>query len=204
MSIGAIGRTTVKKILATSRTLMHLQRTRLTLALLVLAALVMLLGTHQAAAQETPAVEPTAAAEAAPAAPAAAAPAEAAAAPAAPVYDKGDIAWMLVSTLLVLMMAVPGLALFYGGMVRSKNVLSVSMQVFVTFSLLSVLYAIYGYSLAFTGGNEFFGGFGRTFLSGMLDAAGNLAPAATFSKGVYIPEYLYLSLIHISEPTRLL
>src|SRR5678815_3375624 len=193
MSIGAIGRTTVKKILATSRTLMHLQRTRLTLALLVLAALVMLLGTHQAAAQETPAVEPAAAAEAAPAAPAAAAQEAAAAAPAAPTYDKGDISWMLVSTLLVLMMAVPGLALFYGGMVRAKNVLSVSMQVFVTFSVLSVLWALYGYSIAFTGGNAFFGGFGRTFLSGMLDAAGNLVPAATFSKGVYIPEYLFAS-----------
>ena len=76
-------------------------------------------------------------------------------------------------------------------MVRAKNVLSVSMQVFVTFSVLSVLWAIYGYSIAFTGGNAFFGGFDRTFLSGMLDAAGNLAPAATFSKGVYIPEYLY-------------
>ena len=183
----------MKKILATSRTLMHLQGTRLTLALLVLAALVLVLGTHQAVAQETPAAEPTAAAAAAPAAPAAAAPVEAAAAPAAPVYDKGDIAWMLVSTLLVLMMAVPGLALFYGGMVRSKNVLSVSMQVFVTFSVLSVLWALYGYSIAFTGGNDFFGGFSRTFLSGMLDAAGNLVPAATFSKGVYIPEYLFAS-----------
>ena len=192
MSFGAIGRKTVKKILATSRTLMHLQSTRLMLALLVLAALVMLLGTHPAAAQETPAAQTTAAAEA----PAAAEPAAAAteaAAPAAPVYDKGDIAWMLLSTLLVLMMAVPGLALFYGGMVRSKNVLSLSMQVFVTFSLLSVLWAIYGYSIAFTGGNAFFGGFDRTFLSGMLDAAGNLVAAATFSKGVYIPEYLFAS-----------
>src|SRR5262245_20300840 len=185
------GRTTVKKILATSRTLMQLQGTRLTLALLVLAALVLLLGSHQAAAQQTPAVEPTAAAEAAPAAPAAAQEAAAAAAPAAPTYDKGDISWMLVSTLLVLMMAVPGLALFYGGMVRSKNVLSVSMQVFVTFRVLSVLWAIYGYSIAFTGGNAFFGGFDRLFLGGMLDAAGNLTPAATFSKGVYIPEYLF-------------
>ena len=183
----------MKKLLATSRTLMHLQGTRLTLALLVLAALVLLLGSHQAAAQETPTAAPAAAVEAAPAAEAAAAPAEAAAAPAAPVYDKGDIAWMLVSTLLVLMMAVPGLALFYGGMVRAKNVLSVSMQVFVTFSVLSVLWALYGYSIAFTGGNAFFGGFGRTFLSGMLDAAGNLVPAATFSKGVYIPEYLFAS-----------
>jgi ammonium transporter, Amt family len=148
------------------------QSTRLALALLGLAALVLLIGMQTAAAQE-------------------ATQAAAAAAPAAPTYDKGDISWMLVSTLLVLMMAVPGLALFYGGMVRAKNVLSVSMQVFVTFSVLSVLWALYGYSIAFTGGNAVFGGFGRTFLSGMLDAAGNLAPAATFSKGVYIPEYLY-------------
>jgi Amt family ammonium transporter len=144
-------------------------------------------------AQDTPPAEPTAAAEAAPAEAAAAeaAPAEAAAAPAAPSYDKGDISWMMVSTLLVIMMAIPGLALFYGGMVRSKNILSVSMQIFVTFSLLAVLYAIYGYSLAFSGGNAFIGGFDRMFLAGMLDAAGNLTPAATFSKGVYIPEYLY-------------
>jgi Amt family ammonium transporter len=153
-----------------------------------------LLGPDLALAQDAAAPAEATAAEAAPAAeaPAAeAAPAEAAAAPAAPTYDKGDISWMLVSTLLVLMMAVPGLALFYGGMVRAKNILSVSMQIFVTFSLLSVLWAIYGYSIAFTSGNAFFGGFDRLFLSGMLDAAGNLTPAATFTKGVYIPEYLY-------------
>jgi Amt family ammonium transporter len=162
-------------------------------ALLALA----LIGPDLALAQDTAPAAATAAeaapapAEAATAAPAEAAPAEAAAAPAAPSYDKGDISWMLVSTLLVIMMAVPGLALFYGGMVRSKNILSISMQIFVTFSLLSVLWAIYGYSLAFTSGNAFFGGFDRLFLKGMLDAAGNLTPAATFSKGVYIPEYLY-------------
>jgi Amt family ammonium transporter len=152
-----------------------------------------LVGPDLAMAQDAPAAEPAAAeaapAEAAPAAAAEAAPAEAA--PAAPSFDKGDIAWMLVSTLLVIMMAVPGLALFYGGMVRSKNILSVSMQIFVTFSLLSVLYAIYGYSIAFTNGNAFFGGFDRLFLKNMVDAAGNLTAAATFSKGVYIPEYLY-------------
>jgi len=130
-------------------------------------------------------------ADAAPAAAAAAAPAEAAAAPAAPTFDKGDNAWMLTSTLLVIMMAIPGLALFYGGMVRSKNILSVSMQITVVFSLLAVLWAIYGYSLAFTSGNAFIGGFDRLFLKGMLDAAGNMMPAATFSKGVYIPEYLF-------------
>jgi Amt family ammonium transporter len=112
-------------------------------------------------------------------------------APAAPSFDKGDVAWMMTSALLVILMAIPGLALFYGGMVRSKNILSVSMQVFVTFSLLAVLYAIYGYSLAFTNGNAFIGGTDRLFLKGMLDAAGNLTPAGTFSKGVYIPEYLW-------------
>jgi ammonium transporter, Amt family len=112
-----------------------------------------------------------------------------------PQFDKGDIAWMLTSTLLVILMAVPGLALFYGGMVRSKNVLSVAMQVFVTFSLLAVLWAIYGYSLAFTHGSgmlsPFIGGLDKAFLMGFLDAAGNPTTAATFSKGIYIPEYLY-------------
>lgn len=123
---------------------------------------------------------------------AAAAPAEAAApAAAAPEFNKGDIAWMLTSTLLVLFMVLPGLALFYGGMVRAKNVLSLSMQIFVTFCLIAILWAIYGYSLAFTSGSPFIGGLDRLFLKGMLDAAGNLTAAATFSKGVYIPEYLY-------------
>ncbi len=117
--------------------------------------------------------------------------ADAVAAPAAPSFDKGDIAWMMTSTLLVLFMVLPGLALFYGGMVRAKNVLSLGMQIFVTFCLISILWAIYGYSLAFTGGNEFIGGFDRLFLKGMLDEAGNLTAAATFSKGIYIPEYLY-------------
>ncbi|MET0355874.1 MAG: ammonium transporter, partial [Cellvibrio sp.] len=126
-------------------------------------------------------------------APEAAAPAAEASAPAAtaPEYNKGDIAWMLTSTLLVLFMVLPGLALFYGGMVRAKNVLSLSMQIFVTFCLISILWAIYGYSLAFTPGNEFIGGFDRLFLKGMLFPDDSLTPAATFSKGVYIPEYLY-------------
>ena len=92
---------------------------------------------------------------------------------------------MLISTALVLMMTVPALALFYGGMVRSKNMLSVLMQVFVIFSLIIVLWCIYGYSLAFTEGNAFFGGFDRLFLKGMFDPAkGDFAMAATFSKGV--------------------
>ena len=96
---------------------------------------------------------------------------------------------MLVATLLVIMMTVPGLALFYGGMVRSKNMLSVLMQVMVTFSLIIVLWCMYGYSLAFTEGNAFIGGFDRLFLKGMFDpAAGAFAMAATFSKGVVIPE----------------
>ena len=133
------------------------------------------------------------AAAAAAAAPAEAASAAAEAAPAAaPVANKGDVAWMLVSTLLVIMMTVPGLALFYGGLVRSKNILSVLMQVMVTFSLIVVLWAIYGYSLAFTEGNAFVGGLDRLFLKGVFDpAAGSFAMAATFSKGVYIPELLF-------------
>jgi len=104
-----------------------------------------------------------------------------------PTPNKGDTAWMLTATVLVILMTLPGLALFYGGMVRAKNVLSVLMQVFLTFSLLAVLWAIYGYSIAFTPGNAFFGGFDRLFLKGLT--AASVAP--TFSKGVYIPEYCY-------------
>src|ERR1700682_4968425 len=88
----------------------------------------------------------------------------------APVPNKGDVAWMLTSTALVLLMSVPALALFYGGLVRSKNMLSVLMQVFVTFSLITVLWCIYGYSLAFTEGNSFFGGLDRLFLNGTFDS----------------------------------
>jgi Amt family ammonium transporter len=90
---------------------------------------------------------------------------------------------------LVIMMSIPGLALFYGGLVRSKNMLSVLMQVFVIFSLIVVLWAIYGYSVAFTENNAFFGGMSRLFLSGIFtvkDGAGSFATAATFSKGVVI------------------
>ena len=127
-------------------------------------------------------------------APAASAVAEAAsAAPAAaPVANKGDVAWMVVATLLVIMMTVPGLALFYGGLVRSKNMLSVLMQVMVTFSMIVVLWFIYGYSLAFTEGNAYVGGLDRLFMKGLFDpAAGTFAMGATFSKGVYIPELLF-------------
>ena len=98
----------------------------------------------------------------------------------------------MVSTLLVIMMTVPGLALFYGGLVRTKNMLSVLMQVMVTFSMVVVLWFIYGYSLAFTEGNAFFGGFDRLFMKGIWDnAAGTFANAATFSKGVVIPEIVF-------------
>ena len=132
------------------------------------------------------------AAEKAEAAPAATAPAAAAAAPAAaaPKFDKGDIAWMLTSTALVIMMSIPALALFYGGMVRAKNMLSVLMQVFVTFSLIVVLWCVYGYSLAFTEGNSIIGGLDRLFLKGASDAT---AVAATFSKGVVLPELVYVA-----------
>lgn len=142
---------------------------------------------EDAAATDAPVA--TEAAPAAPAAPAAEAPAETAApAAATPVPNKGDTAWMLVATALVTLMTIPGLALFYGGMVRSKNMLSVLMQVFVVFSMLGVLWAVYGYSVAFTGGSPYFGGLSKAFLSGITpDSLG-----ATFSKGVYIPEYVFV------------
>jgi Amt family ammonium transporter len=113
----------------------------------------------------------------------------------APVPNKGDVAWMLTSTALVLMMSVPALALFYGGMVRAKNMLSVLMQVFVTFSLVVVLWCIYGYSLAFTEGNDYFGGFDRLFLKGAIPDAlkGDYAMAATFSKATVIPEIVFVA-----------
>jgi ammonium transporter, Amt family len=115
--------------------------------------------------------------------------------PAPPTPNKGDVTWMLMSTALVIMMSVPALALFYGGMVRSKNALSVLMQVFVVFSLVTVLWFIYGYSLAFTEGNMFFGSLkDRLFLSGAMDVAkGEFANAATFSKGVVIPEIVFVA-----------
>lgn len=136
--------------------------------------------TADAAAPATPAAE---------AAPAEAAPAAPAATPAPPAPNKGDTAWMLVATALVTLMTIPGLALFYGGLVRQKNMLSVLMQTFVIFSLMGVLWAVYGYSVAFTGGSPFFGGLSKAFLSGITpDSVG-----ATFSKGVYIPEYTFVA-----------
>ena len=105
-----------------------------------------------------------------------------------PVVEKGDVAWMLTSTLLVLLMVVPGLALFYGGMVRSKNVLSVLVQVAVVFSLMVVLWIVYGYSLAFSGEGAWIGNFDKLFLKGVtIDTL-----AATFTEGVALPEYVFL------------
>jgi Amt family ammonium transporter len=96
---------------------------------------------------------------------------------------------MYTATVLVIMMTIPGLALFYGGLVRSKNMLSVLMQVFVVFSLITVLWVIYGYSLAFTGSNPYYGGFSKLLLSGVNGEAA----AATFSKDTYIPELLFVA-----------
>ncbi len=161
------------------------------LACLALGLGLLTASTFASAQAAAPAAAASEAAAAAPAA-AVAAPAADASAPAAPVPNKGDTSWMLVSTALVIMMSIPGLALFYGGLVRSKNMLSVLMQVFVTFSLIVVLWFIYGYSLAFTEGNAYVGGFDRLFMKGIWDnAAGTFANAATFSKGVYIPEIVY-------------
>ena len=135
-----------------------------------------------------------AAAAAAEAAPAAEAPAAEAPAAAAPVPDKGDTAWMLTSTALVLLMSVPALALFYGGLVRKKNMLSVLIQVFVVFSLITVLWCVYGYSFAFTEGNAFIGGATRLFLNGVYDASsGTFALAATFSKGTPMYELVFVA-----------
>ena len=145
-------------------------------------------------AQDKPAAPAAAPAAAAPAAaPAAAAPS--ATPTPAPTPNKGDVAWMLTSTALVLMMSVPALALFYGGLVRSKNMLSVLMQVFVTFALITVIWCIYGYSLAFTEGNAFFGSLtDRMFLKGTFDAAkGEFSMAATFSKGTPLYELVYVA-----------
>jgi Amt family ammonium transporter len=148
---------------------------------------------HVASAEDAaaPAAAPAvvAPADAAPAAAPAAASADAAAPAAAPVANKGDTAWMMVATLLVIMMSIPGLALFYGGLVRSKNMLSILMQVMMIFSVIIVLWCLYGYSIAFTEGGKFFGGFDRLFLKGMTPDS----MAATFSKGVVIPEFVFLA-----------
>jgi Amt family ammonium transporter len=141
-----------------------------------------------APAADTAAMPVAAAPAAAAPAPAAAAPAEAAPA-AAPVPNKGDTAWMMVATVLVILMTIPGLALFYGGLVRSKNMLSVLMQVFIIFALILVLWSIYGYSIAFTQGGSFFGSFDRLFLKGMTPDT----VTGTFSKGVVLPEFVFVA-----------
>ena len=128
---------------------------------------------------ETPPVADAAAMPAAVAVPAAAIP---------PVADKADTTWMLIATALVIMMTIPGLALFYGGLVRSKNMLSVLTQIFTIFCLISILWVVYGYSMAFTPGNAYIGGLSKVFLKG-VDVN---AMAETFSKGVYIPEMVFM------------
>ncbi len=119
----------------------------------------------------------------------AAAVAAAAPAVAAPVADKGDTAWMLTATALVFLMTIPGLALFYGGLVRSKNMLSVLTQVFMICAIVCLIWVTYGYSLAFTSGNEFIGSLDKIFLKGVTTSS----MAATFSNGVYIPEYVFIA-----------
>ncbi|MCP3287000.1 ammonia channel protein, partial [Aeromonas hydrophila] len=111
-----------------------------------------------------------------------------AAAPAVVTINKGDNTWMLLSAALVILMSIPGLALFYGGLVRSKNMLSVLMQVFTLFSLICVLWILYGYSLAFTEGNSVYGSFSKALLKGVTPDS----IAATFSKGVGISEFIYV------------
>jgi Amt family ammonium transporter len=102
--------------------------------------------------------------------------------------NKGDVAWMMTSTAFVLFMTVPGLALFYMGMVRTKNALSTTMQSFSIFCVIAVLWVIYGYSVSFTAGNPFFGSLDKLFMKGDDPTT---AVAATFSKGIYLPDYVY-------------
>ncbi len=147
-----------------------------------------------------PAAAPATASTAAPAAPAAAAPAADAAAATPKCGDKGfdcnkgDVAWMMTSTAFVLLMTVPGLALFYAGMVRKKNALSTVMQSFSIFCVVAVLWVIYGYSMAFTAGHDgnvlapFIGSLDKFFMSGDDPTT---AVAATFSKGQYLPDFVY-------------
>ena len=151
-------------------------------------------GLNAMAQTAAPAEAPAAAApaEAAPAAapaPAEAAPAaaaEAAPAAAAPALDTGDTAWMLTSTMLVILMTIPGLALFYGGLARSKNMLSVLMHVFVIFSMITILWCVYGYSLTFVGEGKFVGGFDKVFLKGITaDTLSGLLPT--------IPEFVFVA-----------
>ena len=115
---------------------------------------------------------------------------EAVAEAAAPVMDKGDVSWMMTSTVLVLFMTIPGLALFYGGLVRSKNMLSILMQTTLIACLVMVLWVLYGYSVTFGGGTSpYWGGFGKVFLAGVTPES----MSATFSAGYVIPEYLFIA-----------
>jgi Amt family ammonium transporter len=164
-----------------------------TLTMLLVAGTVSLsIGAYAEDKPPTPAAAaPAAEAKAPEAAPAAAPAAAATAAPAAaaPTVNKGDNAWLFVATAFVILMSIPGLALFYGGLVRSKNMLSVLMQVFMTFSVISVLWVAYGYSVAFTEGNAFFGKFDKLFLKGITPDS----VAATFSKGVVVSELIFVA-----------
>lgn len=151
-----------------------------------LLALALVVAPTLVSAADAPVAEATAVAQAPTATP------PAAPAPAAPAMkvDKADTTWMIISTLLVLLMTLPGLALFYGGLVRSKNMLSVLMQVFTIFCVIAVLWVAYGYSLAFTAGgslNDFIGGFDKAFLKGVTPDS----MAETFTKGVAIPELVF-------------
>ncbi len=135
-----------------------------------------------AVAEAAPATAPEAAAEAAPAADDYK----------APTYDMGNVSWMMTATLLVIFMSLPGLALFYGGMVRKKNMLSTLMQTFTIFCVIAVLWVVYGYSVAFSNGSAYFGGLDKFFLKGVIfDDHGNFVATATFSKGVVIPELAF-------------
>ncbi|TAL82704.1 MAG: ammonium transporter [Rhodanobacter sp.] len=116
------------------------------------------------------------------------APASQAAEAIVPIVNKGDVAWMLTSTLLVLLMTVPGLALFYGGLVRSKNVLSVLMQVLTVFSMIVLLWMVYGYTFAFDAGNALIGNAGKLFLHGVTTAS----LADTFTASVKLPEFVFI------------
>jgi len=166
------------------------------LVLLTLGAALMGLGGSAFAQDAASAAASAASAAADMAAPAMAAPAEAASAPEAaaapaaePTVHRGDVAWMMTATLLVIFMAMPGLALFYGGLVSSKNMLSVLMQVMVVFSLVSVLWAVYGYSLAFGGEGLIIGNLSKVFLSGVtVDSL-----ADTFTPDVKLPEYVFIA-----------
>ncbi|MBZ4023602.1 ammonia channel protein [Rhodobacter sp. TJ_12] len=109
---------------------------------------------------------------------------------AGPIVDKGDVAWMMTATLLVLFMIIPGLALFYGGLVRTKNMLSVLMQTTMITSVVMIVWVLWGYSFAFGGGTSpFWGGLGKLFLSGVTPDS----TAATFTDGIEIPEYLFIA-----------